>query len=155
MFYTLNKINFLRNYRSEINKALAQNPSAFAKTILEISDTNSGLNFDENGDRRPDEYAAYCGIHIYDERQYIYRTRKLRVIPEDIQIFRYFDSDAPGGIRSEIFFHEFPEFWICAEIYELRKIHLQKWYLGGTYFAVTGLNNYRQLYIISTKKCRK
>ena len=104
MFYTLNNIDFQRTDRLEINKALAQNPSATAKTLLEIADTNSGLNFDENGDRRPDEYAAYCGIHIYDEKQYIYRTRKLRVIPEDIQIFRYFDSDAPGGIRTEIFF---------------------------------------------------
>ena len=62
MFYTLNNIDFQRTYRLEINKALAQNPSATTKTLLEIADTNSGLNFDENGDRRPDKYAAYWGI---------------------------------------------------------------------------------------------
>ena len=59
--------------------------------LLEIADTNSGLNFDENGDRRSDEFAAYCGIHNNDEKQYICRTRKVPEevgIPEDIQIFR-------------------------------------------------------------------
>ena len=33
-------------------------------------------------------YAAYSGIHNYDEKQYIYRTRKLPEeggIPEDIK----------------------------------------------------------------------
>ena len=56
---------------------MAQKPSAIAKSLLEIADTNFGLNFDENGDRRPEEYAAYCGIHNDDEKQYIHRTRKL------------------------------------------------------------------------------
>ena len=118
LFDQYNNINFQRNYRLEINKALVQNPSANAKTLLEIANSNTGLNFDENGERRSDEYAAYCGIHNYDEKQYIYRTRKLLEdgqIPVDIKFFRHFDENAPGGIRTETFFHEYHEFWICAE----------------------------------------
>ena len=92
MFDQYINISFQRNYRLEINKALAQNPSANAKTLMEIADSNTGLNFDENGERRPDEYATYSGIHNYNEKQYIYRTRKLPEdgqIPEDIKFFRY------------------------------------------------------------------
>ena len=50
------------NYRSEINKALIQNPSPTAKTLLEIADTNYGLNFDENGDQ-PWKNINFCFPH--------------------------------------------------------------------------------------------
>ena len=68
LFDQYNDINFQRSYRLETNKALAQNPSANAKTLMEIANSNTGLNFDQNGERSPDEYAAYCGIHNYDEK---------------------------------------------------------------------------------------
>ena len=71
MFDNWNKIYFERNYPLEINKVLAQNPPANAKTLLKFADSNSGLHFDENGEQRPDKYAAYCWIHNYDEKQYI------------------------------------------------------------------------------------
>ena len=134
---------------------LSQNPSADVKTVLDIVDSNSGVNFDSNGIRRPIEYLQSLGIDLQQEKYAIYQHRpKLPVensIPVDIQVIRHIDENVEGGIREEIFFHEFPDFWICAEPTDLRGINGQKWYLDGTFYAVSGLKEYQQVYIISTK----
>ena len=75
--------------------------------IIENADSNSGLNFDENGERRPDEYAAYRAIHNYDKIQYIYHTRKLaayREIPEDIKFLNKLKNMHKGNAETR-FYH--------------------------------------------------
>ena len=54
---------------------LSQNPSADVKTVLDIVDSNSGVNFDSNGIRRPIEYLQSLGIDLQQEKYAIYQHR--------------------------------------------------------------------------------
>ena len=46
---------------------MSQNPSADVKTILDIVDSNTGVNFDSNGVRRSIECMQSFGIDVQQE----------------------------------------------------------------------------------------
>ena len=41
--------------------------------------------------------------------------------------------------------------WICGEPTQIRSTDGEKWYADGTFFSVSGLDHFAQLYIISNK----
>ena len=108
-----------------------QNPSATAKTVLDIVNTNTGMNFDTDGIPRPIEYMHNLGINMQREIFAVYENRKTSddLIPADIQFIRHVDENEDDGIRKEKFIHEFQDFWICGEPTELREMDGQKNFL--------------------------
>ena len=68
-------------------------------------DSTTGVNFDENGIRRPIEYMQTLGIDMQTERYAVYRHRPTKTadgsIPDDFLYIRHYDESADGGIRSQ------------------------------------------------------
>ena len=83
---------FQRNYRSELTNVISQNPSATVQTALDIMDSTTGVNFDENGIRRPFEYMKNLGKDMQTESNAAYCHRPTKTaddsIPADIQYIR-------------------------------------------------------------------